>query len=96
MLVVRRRGTISHALVLYTKRRKWRTERRALKKSLAEIGILWQRRPEKKIASGAATKRKGGRTDTCIFEGDGSGGREGTAEKAIESDREWIKRVKNN
>lgn len=33
---------------LYTKCRKWRTERRGLKKNLDKIGIRWQRRPEKK------------------------------------------------
>lgn len=33
---------------LYTKCRKWRAERRILKKSLGEAGIQWQRRSEKK------------------------------------------------
>ena len=33
---------------LYTKCRKWRTERRVLKKSLGKAGIQWQRRPGKK------------------------------------------------
>ena len=33
---------------LYTKCRKWRTERRALRKGLGKIGIRWQRRPEKR------------------------------------------------
>ena len=33
---------------LYTKCRKWRTERRILKKSLDKAGVQWQRRPEKK------------------------------------------------
>lgn len=41
---------------LYTKGRKWRTERRALKKNLDKIGIRWQRRPEKKVVSRAASK----------------------------------------
>ena len=33
---------------LYTKCRKWRVERRALKKNLRKAGIQWQRRPEKR------------------------------------------------
>ena len=35
-------------LHLYTKCRKWRVERRALKKNLRKAGIQWQGRPEKK------------------------------------------------
>ena len=33
---------------LYTKCRKWRAERRALRKDLGKVGIQWQRRPEKR------------------------------------------------
>ncbi len=33
---------------LYTKCRKWRAERRALKKNLGKAGIQWQSRPEKR------------------------------------------------
>ena len=33
---------------LYTKCRKWSTERRILKESLGKAGVQWQRRPEKK------------------------------------------------
>ncbi len=33
---------------LYAKCRKWRVERRALKKNLRKAGIQWQRRPEKR------------------------------------------------
>ncbi len=33
---------------LYTNCRKWRIERRMLKKRLGKAGVQWQRRPEKK------------------------------------------------
>lgn len=36
---------------LNTKCRKWRTQRRALRKDLGKIGIRWQKRPEKRFFS---------------------------------------------
>lgn len=42
-------GNVEQSVMhLYIKRQKWRTERRALKKSLAEMGIRWRRQTEKK------------------------------------------------
>ncbi len=55
-------------LHLYTNCRKWRKERRVLKRNLDKLGIQWQRRPEKEMASRAASKRAGGRTIIGIFE----------------------------
>ena len=42
------RNSEQSALHLCTSCRKWRKERRVLKKSLDKVGIQWQRRPEKK------------------------------------------------
>lgn len=42
-------GNVEQSVMhLYIKRQKWRTERQALKKSLAEMGIRWRKQTEKK------------------------------------------------
>ena len=46
--LARRGDREQSALHLHTSCRKWRKERRVLKRSLDKIGIQWQGRPEKK------------------------------------------------
>ena len=73
---------------LYTKCRKWRTERRDLKKNLDKIGIRWQRRPERKcLAELLANERAVGPLLAYLFDTE-VGGREGAAEVT----REWRRR----
>ena len=43
---------------LYTKCRKWRRERRVLKKELKALGIGWQRRPEKRWVANLLANEK--------------------------------------
>ena len=69
---------------LYTKCRKWLTERRTLKKSLGKAGIQRQRRPEKRwLAELLANKHAVGSL-LEFLENTEVGNREGAAEKAVE------------
>lgn len=69
---------------LYTKCRKWRTERRVLRKNLGEAGIQWQRRPEKKwLAELLADKYAVGPL-LKLLKNTEVGSREGGAEKEME------------
>lgn len=73
---------------LYTKCRKWRTERRVLKRDLGKIGIRWQRRPEKKgLAELLANERAAGPLLSYLKNTE-VGSREGAAEVK----REWRRR----
>lgn len=68
-------------LHLYTKCRKWRTERRALRKNPDKIGIQSQRRPERKwLAKLLANERAVGPI-LGYLKGTGVRGREGAEEK---------------
>ena len=72
---------------VYTKCRKWRTERRVLKKSLKEVGIQWQRRPEKKwLAELLANRYAVGPLLEFLKETEVDS-REGGIEKAVEEAR---------
>ena len=77
---------------LYTKCRKWRVERRALKKNLKEVGIQWQRRPEKKwLAELLADRHAVGPVLEflkCTEVGNREGGKEREAEWERRRDRE--------
>ena len=69
---------------LYTKCRKWRTQRRGLKKSLDQIGIQWQRRPERKwLAELLANERAVGPLLEYLKDTE-VGSREGAVGKTIE------------
>ena len=69
---------------LYTKCRKWRTERRVLTRDLHRAGIQWQRRPEKKwLAELLANQHAVGPLLKFLKDTE-VGCREGEAEKAAE------------
>ena len=74
---------------LYTRCRKWRTERRVLKKNLDKIGIRWQRRPERKwLAELLANERAVGPLLVYLKDTE-VGSREGAVEKTME----WRRRT---
>ena len=74
---------------LYTRCRKWRTERRVLKKDLDKIGIRWQRRPERKwLAELLANERAVGPLLVYLKDTE-VGSREGAVEKTME----WRRRT---
>ena len=74
---------------LYTKCRKWRAERRALKKNLRnEAGIQWQRRPEKKWLAELLADRHAVGPLLEFLKNTEVGSREGAAEK----EEEWERR----
>ena len=74
---------------LYTKCRKWRAERRALKKNLRnEAGIRWQRRPEKKWLAELLADRHAVGPLLEFLKSTQVGSREGEAEK----EEEWERR----
>ena len=76
--------SVSH---LYTKCRKWRKERRALKKELKERGIGWQCRPESRwLASLLANEQAINPLLNFLMTTD-IGGREGEREGAAEGNR---------
>ena len=69
---------------LYTKCRKWRRERRVLKKELKERGIEWQRRPESRwLANLLANEQAVSPLLNYLMSTD-IGGREGERERAAE------------
>ena len=69
---------------LYTKCRKWRDERRVLRKNLGKAGIQWQRRPEKRwLAELLADKYAVGPLLEFLKHTE-VGSREGGAEKEME------------
>lgn len=71
---------------LYTKCRKWRRERRILKKELKERGIGWQRRPESRwLANLLANEQAVSPLLNYLMVMD-IGGREGEKEGATEKD----------
>ena len=73
---------------LYTKCRKWRTERRVLKKSLKKVSIQWQRRPKKKwLAESLANRYRVGPLLEFLKETE-VGSKEGAVEKAVQ----WARR----
>ncbi len=74
---------------LYTKCRKWRTERQALRKGLGKIGIRWQRRPEKRWLEELLADERAVAPLLVFLKDTEVGGREGTAEKAME----WRQRM---
>ena len=69
---------------LYTKCRKWRTERRVLSKDLRRAGIRWQRRPEKKWLAGLLANRYAVGPLLEFLKDTEVGCREGAAEKTAE------------
>ena len=74
---------------LYTKCRKWRAERRVLKKNLRnEAGIQWQRRPEKKWLAELLANRHAVGSLLEFLKSTQVGSREGAAEK----EEEWERR----
>ncbi len=71
-------------MYLYTKCRKWRTERRVLRRGLRGAGIQWQRRPEKNwLAELLADKHAVGPLLEFLKDTE-VGCREGGAERAAE------------
>ena len=74
---------------LYTRCRKWRTERRVLKKNLDKIGIRWQRRPERKwLAELLANERAVGPLLVYLQDTE-----VGCRERAVEKTMEWRRRI---
>ncbi len=72
---------------LYTKCRKWRAERRALKKNLKKVGIQWQRRPEKKWLAELLADRYAVGPVLEFLKDTEVGNREGGREKETEWER---------
>ena len=73
---------------LYTKCRKWRTERRILRKEVGKIRVRWQRRTERRwLAELLANERTVGPLLVCLKDTE-VGSREGAMEVA----REWRQR----
>ena len=75
-------------LHLYTSCRKWRKERRVLKKRLAKIGIQWQSRPETKWLAELLANEQAVGPLLVYLQGTEVGSREG----AVEKTREWRQR----
>ena len=73
---------------LYTKCRKWRAERRALRKSLSKVGIQWQRRPEKRWLAELLADRHAVGPLLEFLKNTEVGSREG----AVEKEMEWEQR----
>ena len=69
---------------LYTKCRKWRTERQILKKSLDKAGVQWQRRPEKKWLAELLANTYAVGSLLEFLKNTEVGSREGTAERMAE------------
>ena len=73
---------------LYTKCRKWRTQRQILMKELDKIGIRWQRRPERKWLAGLLANERAAGPLLVYLKDTEVGSREGATEVA----REWRRR----
>lgn len=73
---------------LYTKCRKWRVERRVLRKNLGKAGIQWQRRPEKKWLAGLLADRHAVGPVLEFLKNTEVGSRDGGAE----GENEWEQR----
>jgi len=72
---------------LYTKCRKWRAERRVLKRNLGKAGIRWQRRPEKKWLAEILADRHAVGPLLEFLKNTEVGSREGGGEKETEWER---------
>ena len=77
---------------LYTKCRKWSTERRILKESLGKAGVQWQRRPEKKWLAELLANTYAVGPLLEFLKNSEVGSREGTAERMAE----WGRRRDQN
>ena len=73
---------------LYTKCRKWRAERRVLRKNLSKVGIQWQRRPEKRWLAELLADRHAVGPLLEFLKNTEVGSREG----AVEKEMEWEQR----
>ena len=71
-------------LHLYTNCRKWRRERRVLKRNLDKLGIQWQRRPEKKWLAELLANEKAVGPLLVYLKDTNVGSREGAVEKSVE------------
>ena len=72
---------------LYTKCKKWRRERRVLKKELRERGIIWQRRPENRWLANLLANEQAVSPLLNYLMATNIGGREGEREEAEEMDQ---------
>ena len=71
---------------LYAKCRKWRKERRVLKRELRGLGIEWQRRPEKRWLANLLANEQAVEPLHKYLMTTEVGGREGEADRAAEWD----------
>ena len=71
-------------LHLYTSRRRWRKERRVLRKCLDKIGIKWQRRPEKNWLAGLLANERAVGPLLVYLQNTEVGSREGGVDKTRE------------
>ncbi len=82
MLVVPTTRQLVHHM--YTKCRKWRRERRVLRKELRALGIGWQHRPEKIWVANPLANEQAVQPLLKYLKTTEVGGREGGAERAVE------------